>query len=490
MLHPYAHYLQRCARRYPDRLAVIDVRRDVHLTWTELLNRVAALAAHLAAAGVNAGDRVVLRQQNTHSYVEAACAIAWRGATVVPTLHTLTRTEFDHIVAEIGPTAVLNAADSFDDLIRSSTAIGPMDGPNETLSQIMFSSGSTGQPKGIMHSFASTAAAMAGWAELLHTSEGARILVTSPISHGAGRLVEAALINAQTVVILDTAKPAAVIDAVEGYRITHALVVPTVLQDFIDHPDLGGRDVSSLQMLIYAAAPASATLITRAYERLGAILHNVYGMSEAPTPITHLDSADHARAVEHEPHLLRSCGREYRFGVQTRLIDAEGNSVPDGEPGELAIAGPWAFVGYWNQPELYASRMRSGWMLTGDVARVEDGYFYLMDRRNDMIISGGFNVYPAEIENVISAHPAIREVVVVGEPHPRWGEAVLAVVSLCSAAEDHEIIDYCRKTLAAPKVPKRVLILDELPRSAHDKLSRRTVKDLVLQHPTTISGSG
>lgn len=488
MLHPYAHYLRRAALLFPDRPAVADPARDVELTWRELADRVARRAATLARAGVGPGDRVLVRQANTHGYLEAVLAAAWRGAAYVPVLGVLSAGERHYIEETVEPVAVLDAA--YPGPPGDHGGEAPVDVPPGAASQVLFTSGSSGRPKGVVHSFDSTAGAMGAWAAVTKAGPDQVVLVTTPMSHAAGRLVESALVAGGRVVIAESPKPGPVAAAIERYGVTHMLLVPTVLQDLVD--GAAGGDLSSLRQVVYSSAPASPSLVRRAHERLGPVVASVYGSTEVPAPVTVLDTADHERAMAGAAHLLTSCGREHPWGVQTRIVDDDLREVPPGEVGQLALCTPWLASGYWRQPDAWAERLRDGWFLTGDLGRYEDGYLYLVDRRDDMIISGGYNVFPTEVEHVLGEHPSVREVAVFGAPDGRWGEAVVAAVALrqpAPADPPAALIAHCRDHLPRYKVPKRIVVLDDLPKSGHGKLSRRLTRQRVVGDSAVVHGA-
>ena len=528
MLHPYAHAIWRSGRRRPDDPAVVDVAGDRRLTWGELVSRAGRLAGALRRAGVGPGDRVCVVQANRAAYVEAVAATAWLGAAFVPVLGGLTVRERDEIIAMVRPSVVIDttAANPFGDLggpgDRGSPGgpgdwVPPVQADPSTTAQILFTSGSTGTPKGVMHSFAGSRAVFAAWVRLVGVpGPPPRVLVTTPISHAAGRLLEAALPLGGTVVIQDGAAGEATLATIARFGVTHMLVVPTVLRRMVDEPSLASHDLSSLRFVLYSAAPAAAGLVARAHTRLGEVLHTVWGSTELPAPNTHLGPAEHARGVAGEPRLLGSCGREFASDVQLRVVDDRLRDVPAGEPGQVIAAAGWLASGYWDRPDLWASRLHGDWFLTGDIGRVDDeGYLYLSDRVDDLIITGGSNVYPTEIETAVAEHPDVSEVSVVGLPDPQWGEAVTAVVVLrpgaaasaagpgsasaaasasASASADAEVADavlaHCRAHLARHKVPKRVIVVDELPRNPLGKVSRRAVRATLIADTDPRPGVG
>jgi acyl-CoA synthetase (AMP-forming)/AMP-acid ligase II len=242
----------------------------------------------------------------------------------------------------------------------------------------------------------------------------------------------------------------------------------------IDHHDLG-----SLQFICYAAAPASAELVRRAIGRFGSILHTGWGGTEAYGLNTHMTPAEHQEAVAAHEERLLSCGRESSFGGRIRILDEAGVDVPVGGVGELCVRAPWMMARYWNRPDLTRETVVNRWLHFGDLARMDEaGYVYLVDRKGDLIITGGLNVYPREVEEVLSRHPAVLEVAVFGVPDRKWGEAVKAVVALRSGqgVGEGELVAFAQERLAPFKVPKSVDVLPALPKTPVGKISRRDVK--------------
>jgi fatty-acyl-CoA synthase len=490
MLHPYAHYIARAGRLWPDRLAAVDVTSGRDLSWGALANQCAALAGALRRDGVGPRDRVAVIQANSIEYLISIGAIAWSGAAFAPLLGSLSAQERDRIVEVMEPSAVLDAGDCdhIGALVSSGTSAPPVQGHGSDVSQVLFTSGSTGQPKGVVHDYRGTEAAIMSWL-LVAGQRPPTVLVSSPISHAAGRLVEAAMPTGGTVVILETARSSAIIGAIERYGVTHMLVVPTVLQELVDDPSLQDSDLRSLEFVMYSAAPASPGLLQRAQERLGSVLHTVWGATECPAPNTWMGPAEHAEAVANNPILLRSCGREFPGGVQVRVVDETFEEVAAGVTGQIVVSAPWLAVDYLGQSDLWSARMRGDCFLSGDVGFVDDhGYLFLAERKEDLIISGGFNVYPTEVENALLARPEVAEASVVGAPHPRWGEQVMAVIVLNSPLPEDELLAHCRSELAAYKVPKGIVVVDALPRTGHGKVSRRLVREEILGAAAQLHG--
>ena len=507
MIHPYAYYLGRAARWYPERIAVIE--GDRRLTYRELDRRVTALARALGRLGVRPGDRIAVLQANNHEFMEALAGAARAGAPFVPMLGMLTEADHAHMVADCGARVLIAPAQplaararalrervpgvslviavgggagalDYEELLSAEAGEAPViRGAEGDLAQILYTSGTTGQPKGVVHTYASTQAAMFAWVSIARRQPGDVGLLYTPMSHFAARLMDSGWVAGSTTVILQAPDPAQTFAAIARHRVTHLLAIPTLLQMFLGHPEIDRHDLSSLAFICYAAAPASSALVRRAIERFGPILHTGWGGTEAYGLNTHMTPTEHQAAIEgHEARLL-SCGRESSLGGRVRILDEQGRDVPPGDVGEACVRAPWMSAGYWNLPELTAQTIVDGWLHFGDLARAdEDGYVYLVDRKGDMIITGGMNVYPREVEEVLYQHPALLEAAVVGVPDEKWGEAVKAVVALKSGqgATDVELLAFAKERLAPFKVPKSLEIRASLPKTPVGKISRRNVK--------------
>ena len=513
MIHPYAYYLGRAARWYPEHIAVIE--GGARLTYRELDGRANALARALHALGVRQHDRVAVLQANTHQFMEALAGIAGLGAAFVPMLGILTEADHAHMLQDaealvlIAPAGALGAraralkervaalrhiivvdpddANDGDDgdhdyeaLLRAHAGEAPVFRANEDdVAQILYTSGTTGKPKGVVHTYASTQAAMIAWVAMAQRRPGDVGLLYTPMSHFAARLMDSGWVTGSTAVILPAPDPVHTFTAVEAHGVTHLLAIPTLLQAFLDHPEIGDHDLSSLRFICYAAAPASLNLVRQAIDRFGPILHTGWGGTEAYGLNTHMTPAEHQAAADGHEQRLLSCGKESSLGGRVRILDEDGHDVALGEIGELCVRAPWMMARYWNRPELTAATMVDGWLHFGDLARMDgDGYAYLVDRKGDMIITGGMNVYPREVEEALYLHPGIVEAAVVGIPDAKWGEAVKAVVALRPGhdLDESDILAFVKPRLAPYQVPKSVEILAELPKTPVGKISRREVK--------------
>ncbi len=279
--------------------------------------------------------------------------------------------------------------------------------------------------------------------------------------------------------ILPEADPGAILTAIDQHEITMMLAVPTLLGMLLDHPSADTGDLGSLRVLVYAASPAAPSLVRRTLERLGPVLYTGFGQTEAYGLNTIMGPDEHREAIAGPEERLGSIGRE-SAQAQVRLRTDDGKDVAPGEVGEIWLCAPWATSGFWRRQDLDEARLTGGWLRTGDLAYLEeDGYFYLADRKEDMIITGGFNVYPVDVENVLMEHEAVAECGVFAVPDKKWGEAVNAAVVLRAGQEavEEDLIAFCKTRVARFKVPKVIHIVDELPKTSVGKILRRKLRE-------------
>jgi len=317
------------------------------------------------------------------------------------------------------------------------------------------------------------------WAHYFGLTPDDNLLGQLPISHFGGRAMDSCWIAGATLVILQEADPETILRTIENNRITRMLAVPTLLRMILDHPDADQTDLSSLKSVVYAASPAAPSLVRRAGKKLGSVLYTGFGQTEAYGLNTVMGPLEHDQALAENEARLTSVGRECAY-AQVRIRNDDGSDVPPGEVGEIWVCAPWATPGFWKRPDLDSARLPDGWLRTGDLGRVdEDGYFYLADRKEDMIITGGYNVYPAEIENALLEHDAIAECGVYSVPDEKWGEAVQVSVVLRPGAglTEDELLSFAKSTLAKFKVPKKAVFVDELPKTAVGKILRRQLRE-------------
>lgn len=351
--------------------------------------------------------------------------------------------------------------------------------PPDHIGGMAYTGGTTGKPKGVIGTVQSitamTTIQLAEW----EWPEHPKFLMCTPLSHAGAAFFVPTIVKGGEMVVLSKFDPAEVLRVIEEQRITATMLVPSMIYALLDHPDSHTRDLSSLETVYYGASAMNPVRLAEAIRRFGPIFAQYYGQSEAPMVITYLAKGDH------DEKRLTSCGRPTLF-ARVALLDSDGKPVPQGEVGEICVSGPLVSGGYWNKPEATAETFRDGWMHTGDLAREdEDGFYYIVDRTKDMIVTGGFNVFPREVEDVVAEHPSVAQVCVIGTPDEKWGEAVTAVVVLRPEADRSEeaIARMTAEIQAAVKErkgsvqsPKQVIVVDSVPVTALGKPDKKAVR--------------
>jgi long-chain acyl-CoA synthetase len=482
----------------PDAVALVAGERTV--TFAELDARSNKAAQALRAAGVGFGDRVAFIEKNGIEFFEVVCALSKLGAVVVPINWRLAPVEMLQIIDDAGARVIVVGSEFFghveaieDGLTALVVAIGahprwpafddwdaghPTDDPCVTtqpddVAFLMYTSGTTGAPKGVMLTNDNDFCKATGIADKWRFDADSVSLAVMPMFHmaGSGWALVGLCEGARTVVLRDT-EPAAILEAVARHGITNMLLVPVVIQRLLETPGVESTDFASLRAIVYGASPITDDVLVRALERFNCDLLQVYGQTETTGSITQLD--------RHDPELLRSCGKPFPW-VEVRIVDNAGRDVPTGAVGELWTRSRQNMRGYWNDPEATAATVTpDGWVRTGDAGYLDpDGYVYLHDRVKDMIVSGGENVYPTEVENVLMTHPDVCDVAVIGVPDPTWGEAVRAIVVPVAGAlpSEADLVAYARKRLAGFKLPKSVSFAEDLPRTPSGKVLKRALRE-------------
>jgi acyl-CoA synthetase (AMP-forming)/AMP-acid ligase II len=342
--------------------------------------------------------------------------------------------------------------------------------------------GTTGASKGVMNTHRSFGVSVAHFMIAMQYRADERIvnLAALPMTHAAGVFSLAATARGGTVVILPKGDPGAVLDAVERHRVTELFLAPTVIYRLMETPGVADRDFSSLRFLTCGAAPMSTEKLRRAIDLFGPVMAEGYGLVEAFAAISFMRPEEHLVDGGVAPgSRLASCGRPNPL-INVEIQDDQGRPVPTGVPGEICVRGDLVMKGYYKAPDKTAETIVDGWLHTGDVGHFDDeGYLFITDRKKDMIISGGLNVFPSEVEQVIWSHPAVQDCAVIGIPHDDWGEMVTAVVELNpgAAVGGDELIALCRERLGSVRAPKRVEFTGSLPRSANGKVLKRAVRE-------------
>ena len=487
---------RRNARRWPRRTGLVF--GDVRLTWSEVNDRVNRLANGLAEGGFGTGDRVAILAENDHRYLESYWALAKLGAIAVPLNYRLLDHELTELLDHSEPVALL-AGRGFEDTARrlhdhviafgdgyeALLAASPPEEPDPAAVAddpfaIMYTSGTTGLPKGALVTHGNLESNAYNQAIADKADPGDVNLTATPLYHmGALFMANTYTCLGCTNVVLESFDPAEVLHAIAGERATTCLLVPTMLNRVLNHPELGDHDLSSLRLIFYGGSTMPVPLLRRAIDALGCSFTQGYGLTET-IEATFLTAEDHVLDGDPErERRLGSAGRE-ALNAEVRIVDEQDQELPSGEIGEIAIRSPSVIKAYWRAPDETRDAIRDGWFFTGDVGyRDEDGYLFVVDRKKDVIISGATNVYPKEVEHALYTHPAVLEAAVIGLPDEEWGEAVTAVVVLREGHDpgERELIDYCGAMVAGYKKPKAVKFVDSLPRNPSGKVLKRELRE-------------
>lgn len=500
-MYSFAASLRAHAARRPDHAAVTTGGGRT-LSYRELDALSSRVANALIGVGVEPGDRVAHVGRNRAEFAATMFGASKVRATLAGASWRLAVDELGGVLADADPKVVVvdeefaanvqavaarvpglrqvvvaGATGDFDTWTARVPSVDPGLEPRpDDVVLITYTSGTTGLPKGVMATNSMIEAHLTRpmpWC----LDPASVMLVVSPVFHAAGSAwVFLGVYHGAHVVLLPDANPRLVLRAVGEHRVTHTMLVPALIQFMLQTPECAGTDLSSLRTVVYGASPISETVLSQALETFGCELAQGYGMTETLGPITFLYPADHDPALG----LLRSAGRPSP-GIELAIVDPEtGEERPPGEVGEVWTRSDQNTIGYWRKPEETGALFRDGWLRTGDAGYVDDrGYLFLTDRVKDMIVSGGENVYPVEVENALMAHPAVADVAVVGVPDERWGETVKAVVVAAPGGVPvpDELIAHCRERLAGFKCPTSVDLVDELPRNPSGKVLRRLVRE-------------
>jgi long-chain acyl-CoA synthetase len=445
------------ARRQPAATAL--VWDGGSLTWAALDRRAGGLARELAARGAQPGDRVALCLPNGWPFVAALLGALKLGATAVPLNPLLTAEERAKIIAHLRPRLVVDAVGAEEALHSSVDAAGP--------ALILYTSGSTGEPKGAMLSHAATEFSSHSWAgPVMALTPADRVLAVLPFSHsyGLNGALLAPLVAGSAVVLLERFSPEDVLGAIARHRVTVFPGVATMFRRILDSPALADAHLSSVRIALSGAAPCPWDLAEEWRQRTGVRILRGYGMTELFRPISYVagDPTDLPDAI----------GRPVP-GVGVRVVDEDGRALGAGAVGELEIKTPAAMDGYLGAPEATRAVLDHGWFKTGDLVTISaEGFVRIAGRKRELILRGGYSVFPGEVEAAMLTHPAVAEAAVIGIAHAELGEEVVAFASLRAgtSAQPDELIAHCRERLASYKYPRRVVIVDELPKGATGKV--------------------
>ena len=507
--------LSRAAQRYPERPAWLQ--GDQVVTFQEAEDRVNRLANGLLTLGCQPGDRIGMLLPNCYQgNLEAILAPMKVGMAVVPLNSRLLSHEHRILLDDSGASVLVygqgfrdHVAQMRDSLDGVDHFIEVGDDPPEgagilayealldsaesrrpdpridydDLAWMFYTSGTTGQPKGAMLTHRVLLAMVEGFLTDINPPQPTDVLMHgAPITHGSGLCMFHHIARGAANAFPSTASfdPPRIFSAIQRYRATTMFMAPTMVNMLVASPDRSRYDLSSLHSVVYGGGPMHTEHILEAIRAFGNIFVQIFGQGEAPMAVTCLPKEEHL--VEGDPlrlQRLASAGPEVT-GVRVRILDEDDLEVPNGLMGEIAVRSDLVMKGYWNNPEATAETLRGGWLHTGDLGYQDpQGYLFITDRKKDMIISGGANIYPREVDEVIAQHPSVAEVATIGAPDPLWGESVKALVVLREGARatEAEIIEFCRQGLASYKKPKSVEFLPSLPKNAYGKVLKRELRD-------------
>ncbi len=484
---------------------------DVVLTGGQMRDQISSFVQALASQGIGKGSTVAMLSKNRPEVlisVGSQMILGCRNTALAPMgsvddhSYILGDAEIETLIFD--PTAFEERAAQLKDTVptlKNFFSLGPSevgvdilalaaefeparlvaaDVDGDDASSMVYTGGTTGKPKGVVNTFASGVTLpqiqMAEW----QWPDEMRFLACTPLSHAGMAFFVPTLMRGGSLVVLPAFEPGAVLEAIEKHKITATMLVPTMIYMLLDHPDLKTRDVSSLQTLYYGASAMSPARLREGIEKLGPIFFQYFGQSECGMTISVLRKEEHLleSPTNGDMDRLASCGRPVPW-LNVKLLDDDLNEVAQGELGEICVRGPLVMKEYWNKPAETEEALRGGWLHTGDIARADkDGFLFIVDRKKDMIVTGGFNVFPREIEDVISAHPAVASVAVVGVPDEKWGEAVKACVVLREgqtvAGEDLSAM--VKDAKGAVHAPKTVDFVDTLPLTPIGKLDKKALR--------------
>ncbi|MFH0728738.1 MAG: long-chain-fatty-acid--CoA ligase [Pseudomonadota bacterium] len=491
------------AIQFPDREAIVF--ENERLTYKKLNERVNRFANALVKLGYTAGGRLAILSENTHKYLEIYFAAAKLGMSVTPLNFRLSDGEIEYIIGDSESGCLLvgkghedralamkdnlslqdlitldNRNEGFlyyEDLILGADGVEPEINVDENgMAVLMYTGGTTGRPKGVMMSHRNLMTAFINNAMALEFTSRDVTCFVLPLFHVSFWPAMSLLLTGGKVVIVRRPDLSEILSLVGREKCTHINAVPTIYGWLLQMPDIDNFDLSSLRSMSYAGSPMPREVLKKCIAKFGSIFAQAYGSTEA-LGLTWLRSEDHLLEGDRSKR-MESAGKEMPC-AEVRVVDENDIPVKPGEIGEVAVRGKHVMMGYWKNPELTAKTVRNGWHHMGDMGYFnEDGYLFLVDRKADMIITGGENVYPKETEDVLYEHPAVLECAVVSAPDEKWGERVQAAVVLKvgESATEEELINHCKGRLSGYKCPKTIKFMDQLPKTAVGKILRKDVK--------------
>ncbi|WP_342615621.1 class I adenylate-forming enzyme family protein [Peribacillus frigoritolerans] len=524
MLHKltFQSLLNKGMKRFGELPAITLLPTGETITYDELWKKTNLISSYLLRLGAGRGVRIATIIPNSLESVMFGLAIQQCGATLVPLSEKLGKREIQFILKEAKPEVVIIATkthfDTFFEYLEEMKQenvhviglpgfainypeeferfqwpdeINDLDLPlaeAEDIALLSYTGGTTGTPKGVMHTQKGLGAAILSAAIEDPLDDRDRVLLSTPIVHSAGSLLWRSLVSGVHVYVMGSFDAAEFIRAIKEHEITTTFMVPTMLYRLLDQTKKMEYDMSSMRNIFYGASPISQKRLKEAFEVFGPIMRQQYGMTECNIVITRLSKSAHVWAYHNNSEILKSCGKPCIL-TEVRLIDDKGNDVKPSELGEIIVKSPAMMAGYYQRPDLTQEYIRDGWFYTGDIGKWdESGYLYIVDRKKDMIISGGMNVYSSEVERVVNLHPSVALSACIGVPHPDWGEVVCVVASLQDGLNctSEELIDFCKQRTSKYMVPKVVYFLDKFPLTPIGKIDKKELRKIFAQGILTI----
>lgn len=501
---------RRNAKLYPEQMAIIE--NDVRINFDQLNKRINRLANAFLGLGLKRDDKVAVLYHNGYQYIELYFASAKAGIPIVPLNYRFLGKELSYIMNDSEAKAIffgekyfqvieqirkeivdvdhficidkyLKNVKNYEELIKMASDSDPNIPVGEADVFIVgYTGGTTGLPKGVMTTHRNIITSCYNFClDEIHLHPGSIFLNIPPLFHAGDAFAMFAFsFVGGTNVIMNSSAPEEILKNIQDHKVTHPLLVPSLMLFILQYPAIKKFDLTSLQCVIYGTAPMPVEPLQQIMKNFGCDFLQVYGATETFVPMSVLLPSDHV--VEGSEEVIRrmsSAGREV-IGVELRIVDDDDNEVKEGGIGEIIARGNNVMKGYWKLPELSKKTLKNGWYHTGDMGRMDDRkYLYIVDRKKDMIISGGENIYSKEIEDVFFRHPAIADVAVIGVPDDIWGEAVKAFVIKKEGMEvtEAELIEHCKRYLASYKKPKSIEFVMELPRSTAGKVLKKTLRE-------------
>ncbi|TQR21345.1 class I adenylate-forming enzyme family protein [Psychrobacillus vulpis] len=475
------------AAAYPQKTAVKDQYRSFN--YQDMIDRAHALSSYFHDKGFVKGDRIAILMPNRLEHIELDVAVSLAGLIKVPLNYRLHPREHQYMLNDALPKLiigeqelinpigsnieVLSVGEAYESVVHSYLGKHYLENVDEDdLFAIMYTSGTTGNPKGVMLSHRNMIAGALSLAQVCEVDYNDVIGHVAPLTHGSNFLSHVSWLYGSTQVVFNKFEPEEFVNDLKKESVSVIFLVPTMVNLMIQHPNFDPSQLSTLKSINMAGSPIASSKLEEALNLTGPIFAETYGQVEAPMCITMMPKKELSTRLE-------SCGRVGLF-VSVKIVDDEGKEVKDGEVGEIICKGSLVMKGYWNNEKATNETLRDGWLHTGDLGwKSPEGYVHIVDRKKDVIISGGVNIYPREVEEVLNLHPGVKETCVIGVPDEKWGENVVAYVvpNGKETVSTEALLALCVENMASFKKPKSIYIVDELPKSSYGKILKREMRD-------------